>query len=181
MKFVLRILIYLVATLANLALYVLLFMAAAGMSPQKSMNVLKTKIEEAAVDTLAAGSKPEKLASDVKDEIEQAREKASAEMKDLQNQKAALDSEKADLEKLRDEVQRLLARKNRAEEDKMYNLAKIYDSMDQEKLASVFANMNDSLIVKILPKMKSNNASLVLEYLPPQRSAMISRMLLGSS
>ena len=181
MKFVLRILIYLVATLANFALYVLLFMAAAGMSPDKSMNVLKTKIEEAAVDTLAADSKPDKLVSDVQDEIKQAREQVSSEMKDLEDQKAALDSEKADLEKLRDEVQRLLTRKNRADEERMYSLAKIYDNMDQEKLADVFSNMNDSLIVKILPKMKSNNASLVLEYLPPQRSAMISKMLLGSS
>jgi flagellar motility protein MotE (MotC chaperone) len=181
MKFVLRILIYLVATLANFTLYVLLFMAAAGMSPTKSVNVLKDKIEAAAVDTLASGSQAEKLAGDAKDEITRAQEQISAEKDELQNQKAAIEAEKADLEKLRSEVQALLARKNRADDEKMYSLAKIYDSMDQEKLAQVFANMEDSLVVKILPKMKSNNASTVLEYLPPQRSAMISRKLLGSS
>ena len=60
----------------------------------------------------------------------------------------------------------------------MYSLAKIYDGMDQEKVAEVFSQMQDSLIVALLPKMKSGNASLVLEFLPPGRSAKISRMML---
>ena len=86
--------------------------------------------------------------------------------------------EKSDLEKLRNEIKNLMAAKKKADEDRMYNLAKIYDGMDQEKVAEVFGQMDDSLIVAILPKMKPGNSSQVLEFLPPQRSAKISKLLL---
>ncbi len=179
MKFVLRILIYLVATIASFVLYVLLFMVAAGLTPQQSIEVLREKVEVAAIDSTATETGEAPMSDAMKAEVQKARGMVSDEMAELESEKNKLLSEKQELEKLRDEIARLLAKKSKAEEERMYNLAKIYDGMDQERLAEVFTRMNDTLIVNILPKMKANNASLVLEYLPPGRSAQISHMLLG--
>jgi flagellar motility protein MotE (MotC chaperone) len=179
MKFVLRILIYLAVTIANFAIYVFLFMTMAGLSPQRSLDILKVKAVEVAADTTgnqaAQGSEAKMLS-----EVEKARKSVAAEKADLQQQKAQLLSEKTELENLRAEINRLMAAKKKADEDRMYSLAKIYDGMDQERLAAVFNQMNDSLVVSILPKMKPANASTVLEFLPAQRSARISEMLLGA-
>ena len=73
MKVVLRILIYLFATIANFALYVLLFMSAAGLSPKQSMDILKDKVEEVAVDTTSAEA-GQQLSDAMKSEIQKALE-----------------------------------------------------------------------------------------------------------
>ena len=179
MKFVLRILIYLAVTIVNFGIYVFLFLTLTGLSPERSLGLLKVKMEQVTVDTTSASLDKAKESA-MLSEVEKARKTVSSEMEDLKEQKAQLLSEKTELEALREEIKRLMAAKSKADEDKMYNLAKIYDGMDQERLAAVFNQMNDSLIVSVLPKMKPANASLVLEFLPPQRSAMISQMLLGA-
>ena len=53
MKFVLRILIYLAVTIVNFAIYVFLFMTMAGLSPQRSLDMLKAKAAEVAADTVS--------------------------------------------------------------------------------------------------------------------------------
>jgi flagellar motility protein MotE (MotC chaperone) len=178
MKFLLRILIYLAVTIVNFGIYVFLFLTLTGLSPERSIDLLKVKMEQIKVDTtdaaLAQAGNNAMLS-----EVEKARKTVSSDMEELKLQKAQLLSEKTELEALREEIKRLMAAKSKADEDRMYSLAKIYDGMDQERLAAVFNQMDDSLIVSVLPKMKPANASLVLEFLPPQRSAVISQMLLG--
>ena len=61
----------------------------------------------------------------------------------------------------------------------LYNLAKIYNDMDPIQLANVMIDLDDTLIIMVLPKMKNDKASRILEMLPPARSAQISSMLLG--
>jgi flagellar motility protein MotE (MotC chaperone) len=178
MKFVLKILIFLVAAVANLGIYVFLFLTMSGLSPQQSMEIIKIKMEQVAADTASTASQQPDSASTARPDESQ---KIADEMAELQKQKAELNSEKASLEALRNEVSRLLAQKNKADDEKMYKLAKIYDGMDQQRLAEVFSQMDDSLVIKILPKMKAANASQVMQYLPPQRSATISRMILKGS
>jgi flagellar motility protein MotE (MotC chaperone) len=179
MKFVLRILIYLAVTIVNFGIYVFLFLTLTGLTPERSIDLLKVKMEQVTIDTTTAAL-DQARESAMLSEIEKARKTVSSEMEDLKQQKTQLLSEKTELEALREEIKRLMAVKSKADEDRMYNLAKIYDGMDQERLAAVFNQMDDSLIVSVLPKMKPGNASLVLEFLPPQRSAVISQMLLGA-
>ena len=178
MKFVFKILVYVLATVLNMGIYMFLFLSMAGLSPEQSLKVVKAKIEQVAVDTAAGEEQLQPLSTEMKGEVDKARKLVTGEIDDLQRQKDSLLTEKAALETLRDEIQKLLSRKSKAEEDRMYSLAKIYDGMDQEKVAEVFSQMQDSLIVALLPKMKPNNASLVLEFMPPGRSAKISRMML---
>jgi len=177
MKFVLRILTYLVATIVNFGLYVLLFLVASGMSPENGLEMMRVKMEQVATDTTSFVPQ-DQLKQKAQAEIDAANDTISTEMAQLIEQKNQLMSEKTELEKLRNQVQQLLAEKSKAEEDRMYSLAKIYDGMDQEQLAEVFNKMDDAMIICILPKMKPANASLILEYLPPERSALISKMML---
>jgi len=181
MKFLMKIIVYVLATLLNFGIYVFLFLSMAGLSPEQSLSVVKSKALQVAIDTISVDDEGPELTAEMKQEIDNARNIVSDETEDLRRQKDSLLTEKAELEALRNEIQRLMARKSKDEEDRMYNLAKIYDGMDQERVADVFGQMQDSLVVALLPKMKTNNASQVLEYLPPKRSAHISRMILEGS
>ena len=178
MKFLTKILIYVLAMLLNFGIYVFLFLTMAGLSPKQTIEVVKSKALQVAIDTVGQAEQPIAVAGEMQNEISQARTIVGDETEDLQRQMDSLFTEKAELEALKDEINRLLTKKSKAEEDRMYSLAKIYDGMDQEKVAEVFGQMQDSMIVTILPKMKANNASQVLEYLPPIRSAHISKMML---
>lgn len=178
MKFVLKIMFYLVGMMVNFLVYILIFSAALGIKPDQSLKYAKYKIEHMQADSSAVVEQDTVITEGLMSEIDKARQIIADEKADLQSQKEQLTKEKKELEALREEIHQLLADKSKAEEDKMYNLAKIYDGMDQENVARVFSQMEDSLVVVILPKMKPANASQVLEFLPPDRSARISKMLL---
>ncbi len=97
----------------------------------------------------------------------------------LAEEKRKVDSEKAEVQSMRDEISRLMDLKKKLEDSSLYNLAKIYNDMDPIQLANVMIDLDDTLIIMVLPKMKNDKASRILEMLPPARSAQISSMLLG--
>jgi len=97
----------------------------------------------------------------------------------LVEEKRKVDSEKAEVMAMRDEISRLMDLKKKMEDSSLYSLAKIYNDMDPIQLANVMIDLDDSMIVAVLPKMKNERASRILEMLPPERSAKISSMLLG--
>ena len=178
-KFIFKIMVYLILTVLNFVVYVLVFSVAVGMKPDVSMEYIKFKFSETMTDSTAAIAQVIKISPEMQSEIDKAKEIISEERDEVQQQRDSLRFEIVRLEVLKNEVQQLLTEKNKVEEDRMNSLAKIYDGMDQERVAEVFSQMPDSLVVAIMAKMKSNNTSLVLEFLQPNRSAMISEMLLG--
>jgi flagellar motility protein MotE (MotC chaperone) len=97
----------------------------------------------------------------------------------LAEEKRKVDSEKAEVQSMRDEISRLMDLKKKMEDSSLYGLAKIYNDMDPVQLTNVMIDLDDSMIVAVLPKMKNEKASRILEMLPPERSARISSMLLG--
>jgi flagellar protein FlbB len=97
----------------------------------------------------------------------------------LKQQVAAIRKEKTELERLRNEISLLLKTKSKADSIQLYNLAKIYEGVDVVQLATVMANMDDSLVIAILPRMKSQKAGKILESMPAERAARISSKLLG--
>lgn len=178
MRIVFKIPVYLIGIMLNFLIYILVFSAAVGMKPAQSLEFIKYKIKHTQADSVAVAEQDTVHSEKLKDEIKESRQFIANEKAELQSQKEQLTREKKELEALRKELQQLLADKHEAEEERMYNLAKIYDGMDQENVARVFDRMDDSLVVAILPKMKPANASQVLEFLPADRSAKISKMLL---
>lgn len=86
---------------------------------------------------------------------------------------------KTELAQLRDELKTLLDEKKKMEDVSLYNLAKIYNDMNPIQLANIMIDLDDLVIVAIIPRMKNQKASRILEMLPPERAAAISAMLLG--
>jgi flagellar motility protein MotE (MotC chaperone) len=97
----------------------------------------------------------------------------------LKQQGVDISKEKAELEKLKGEVKELLSNKARSDSQQVKNLAKIYDGIEAQQLAAVLANMDDSLVIAIIPCMKTLKAGKILESMPPDRAARISSKLLG--
>jgi len=178
MMFILKIFGIMTFAAANVTAYIVLSFMVFGMKPEYTVEYVKMKFYEVTSDSLAytaqTGLEPEVAQS----ESEQAEVSIFNERKEIEEQKQQLDKDKNDLEKMRVEVEQLMSQKHQDAEDRMYELAKIYDGMDQENVADVFSKMSDTLVVAILPKMKPKNASKVLEYLSSERSAELSRKML---
>jgi len=114
------------------------------------------------------------------DSITSEMEKRFSAMEDsLDEEKRKINAEKAGLVSLRDEIARLTELKKKMEDNSLYNLAKIYNDMDSNQLTNVMIGLDDTVIVAVLPRMKNQKASRILEMLPPDRAAKISSMLLG--
>ncbi len=103
----------------------------------------------------------------------------------LDQKKAELDKRERDLtdreaklEKLNKDVAAKTLKFEQASSDRVTNLAKLYDGMDSDAVAKLVANLDDSLVVAILPRMKQKNASQLLALIPPQRAAKISKAMI---
>ncbi|GEM_PF-1533012 len=178
MKFAFKILGYVTMIAINFLIYVFVFFILIGMEPHHGMAYARYKIDQIISDSVFVAEQEIVISKEMQKEIDKTKAIVAAELEDLKKQRAQWFKDKTELEAMRDNIQRMVKKKSKEEEDRMYKLAKIYDGMDQQSVAEVFAQMDDSLIVAILPKMKPANAGLVLEFLPAQRSAKLSRMLL---
>lgn len=117
--------------------------------------------------------KPEDSAAvtDSLSEIQKARELLAAE-------KAELDKKQAELQEKENKVTQGLAKIDDAETARIISLARLYDGMKAEDVAQLVANLDDSLVVAIIPRMKPANAAKLLALLPPKRAASISTQLI---
>ena len=97
----------------------------------------------------------------------------------LQAQMASIARERAELEKLRAEVSTMLKTKARVDSAQISSLAKMYDGVEPAQLAQMMASMDDSLVIAILPRLKSQKAGKILEQMPAERAARISSKLIG--
>jgi flagellar motility protein MotE (MotC chaperone) len=103
----------------------------------------------------------------------------------LKTEKAQLATRKADLDKrekqlnaLSKKVEQQMLVIEQAESTRIQQLAKLYDGMDPRAVAQLMANLEDDIIVSILPRMKQKNAAQVLQLLPSKRGARLSRKLI---
>jgi flagellar motility protein MotE (MotC chaperone) len=178
MKFVVKILFGLVLIAFNLVGYLILFSMASGMKPDQVKKYVTAKFEQVASGKKTVSPAEEK-ANKEKQEFETSKQQLEAEKDDLKQQKIQLLKDKEDVESIKKQIDSLRTSQAKAVEDKMYNLAKIFDGMEKQQAAKVFAQMEDSLVIAILPKMKPANASLILQYMEPTRSAQITKLILS--
>ena len=97
---------------------------------------------------------------------------------DIEKRKKELDKREKELNKLNREVTQKLLRLEQAESTRINNLAKLYDSMDPRSVARLMANLDDETVVSIIPRMKTKNASAVLQLLPAKRAARLSKQMI---
>jgi flagellar motility protein MotE (MotC chaperone) len=96
----------------------------------------------------------------------------------LAEREKTINARQAELEALDQKVTKKLLTLEQAESARVIELAKLYDGMDTRAVANLMASLDDSTIVAILPRMKTKNASAVLEQFPPKRAALLSKRLI---
>jgi|WetSurMetagenome_2_1015567.scaffolds.fasta_scaffold316089_2 flagellar motility protein MotE (MotC chaperone) len=101
------------------------------------------------------------------------------EMAQLAEEKTRLDSRQKDLEDRESKVNLGMTKLNQAEATRIISLAKLYDGMRPDEAANLFENLDDTIVVAILPRMKPANASKILGLMPPKRAAEISTRLIS--
>ena len=89
-----------------------------------------------------------------------------------------LDGRERELKKLEAKINQSLLKIEQAESTRIANLAKLYDGMDPRAVATLLANLDDATVVSILPRMKLKNASAVLQLMPAQRAAKLSKQMI---
>ncbi len=93
----------------------------------------------------------------------------------LDIRKTELDARQKQIDALDKQVSAKLQKYEQMSNDRVTNLAKLYDGMDPTAVAKLMANLDDSIVVAIIPRMKQKNASEVLSLIPPQRAAKLSK------
>ena len=96
----------------------------------------------------------------------------------LAKRERTLELKQRELEKVDRKVSQKLLRIEQAESSRIGQLAKLYDSMDPQAVAQLMRNLEDEIVVELLPRMKSKNAAIVLSLLPPKRAADLSKQMI---
>lgn len=89
-----------------------------------------------------------------------------------------IDADRKGLDRLDREVTAKILRIEQAESMRVNSLAKLYDGMDARAVTRLMANLDDATVVSLLPRMKSKNASAVLQLLPSKRAARLSKQMI---
>lgn len=100
------------------------------------------------------------------------------EQKRLAAREADLTAREQELQKKDREIAQKILKIEQASSDRVTNLAKLYDGMEADAVSKIMANLEDDLVVSIIPKMKQKNASSVLALMPPQRAASLSKQII---
>jgi flagellar motility protein MotE (MotC chaperone) len=96
----------------------------------------------------------------------------------ISQKEEALNARAASLDKREKEISSKLIKLEQATSDRVTNLAKLYDGMEPASVAKLMANLDDPMVVSIIPRMKQKNASEVMSLLPPVRAAAISKQII---
>jgi len=100
------------------------------------------------------------------------------EKKRLADKEKELNAREKELNILDKKVTQKILKIEQAESTRISNLARLYDGMDSRAVTRLMANLDDATVVSILPRMKQKNASLVLQLMPSQRAAKLSKQMI---
>ena len=93
---------------------------------------------------------------------------------ELKRMEAEVDKKLDQLGQLRLRIERLLAQKDEAEQQRAAELAKMYEKMSAEKAAAVLASLDQELAIAILGRMKTKSAARILNSMERARAAKLS-------
>jgi len=97
---------------------------------------------------------------------------------DLSKRETALAARQKEVDELDRKVSQKIMRLEQSMADRVASLAKLYDGMEPDAVAKLAENLDDSLVVAIIPRMKQKNASQLLSLMPPQRAAKLSKQII---
>ncbi len=93
--------------------------------------------------------------------------------KELKRLESEVDKKIEQLNALRLKVEKLLQQKDAAEQQRIIELAKMYEKMPADKGAVVIGNLDIDLAISILSKMKTKSAAKILANMDREKAAKI--------
>ncbi len=132
------------------------FNASVGLLEEKPLPVTLWSFKSSAVDGMVAELKKEQEKLDLR---ETDLGKLSAQIK---SEKAELEKVRADIEAIRDQISQTIPRVEESEARNIKSLAKTYASIKPTAAVTIFKEMDDNTIVKILSFMKAETAGAIL-------------------
>ena len=93
--------------------------------------------------------------------------------KELKRLESEVDKKIEQLNQLRISVEKLLKQKDAAEQQRIIELAKMYEKMPSDRGATVIGNLDIDLAISILSKMKTKSAAKILASMDREKAAKI--------
>lgn len=84
-----------------------------------------------------------------------------------------LDKKIDDLKNLKGTVENLLAQYNEHEDAKIKSLVKIYESMKPAQAAEIFNQLDNSILLRVIDKMKEAKAAPILANMKPEKAKQV--------
>jgi len=84
-----------------------------------------------------------------------------------------VDHKIAELSKLKGEIEALLGKQQKMEEDRLASLVKIYEGMKPKEAATIFNTLDLNVLLAIMGRMNVRKASPILENMDPERARIV--------
>lgn len=97
----------------------------------------------------------------------------------LQSEKVALEKKVGELEAKRREISSKLDSRVQEDEESVKKLVEMYSNMKPQNAAQVMASLDDELAIKVLKRMKKQNAGNILNFMAPQKAKTLSEKYTG--
>ena len=101
------------------------------------------------------------------------REELERRQKELKRLEGEVDKKIEQLNQLRVQVEKLLEQKGAEEQNRVTELAKMYEKMTADKAAAVISNLETPLAISILGKMKTKSAAKILNTMERDKAAKL--------
>lgn len=99
-------------------------------------------------------------------------EKRELQLKTLE---AEVDKKIADMQRLRNELNQLLDRRDAEEEERIFELSLIYERMNPQQAAALISELETDLAVNLLLGIKKKTAGQIMERLNPETAIRLSK------
>ncbi len=110
----------------------------------------------------------------LQDEYEKKEKKLALKEIELKTLEGEVDKKLAQLQTVRDQLSRLLEKKDEVEIQRVSGLSKMYEKMDSAKGAVLLSELDQELAVQILAGMKSKSAGQLLGNMSPDKATQLS-------
>jgi len=93
---------------------------------------------------------------------------------ELKTLEGEVDKKLTQLQDVRDDLRRLLEKKDEVENQRIQSLSKMYEKMEPARGAALLAELDQELAVQILTGIKSKVAGQLLSNMPPEKATKLS-------
>jgi len=103
-----------------------------------------------------------------------AKESLDEREKELKRLESEVDKKLDELSRLRQELEEMLSRRSEDEQQRIKDLAKMYEKMTPEKAARLIVTLDEGLAVAVLSGMKTKAAAKLFNYMDKDKGAKLS-------